>query len=334
MQYALNIRRFCAQRTNRRRFDSFRRLASRSGGAKILRAFPVVLAFLVLACRQETATLTTPTTTTPKVGEHMAHVTSKDGTKIAFEKTGSGPAVIIVSGGLTHRNIHRDKYTSLTEKLSKHFTTYIYDRRGRGGSTDVQPYAVAREIEDIEALIYDAGGRAYLYGVSGGAALSLQAAAKLGPAKVPKLALYELPYGQEKQEFDAQKQRVNELVRTGAPGEAAAFFFSAIGTPPEALEAMKSSPEWEAIKKIDFTLVYDYEVLGDGAVPHDIITAIAVPTLVMDGEKGVPFIHATVDQIAKLIPGAQRRTLKGQTHQAEAEVLAPVLIEFFTGEKL
>jgi pimeloyl-ACP methyl ester carboxylesterase len=231
---------------------------------------------------------------------------------------------------LAHRNLYGDK--SLIEKLSKHFETYTYDRRGRGESTDAQSYAVEREIEDIESLINDAaGGRAYLYGVSTGAALALQAAAKSGPAKVPKLALYEPPYGQEKQDFDKQKQRVNELVRTGEPDEAAAFFMSEIGTPPEVIEGMKSSPEWEAIKKIDFTLAYDYEVLGDGSVPHDIVKAITVPTLVMDGQRSMDFMHATGDQIARLIPRAQRKTLKGQTHQVEAEVVAPVLIEFFTG---
>jgi pimeloyl-ACP methyl ester carboxylesterase len=311
-----------------------------------LPAFLVVLAFLALACRQETTTTSTigdtgtsvattgkgttaTSTTRPATGEHMARVTSKDGTTIAFEKAGSGPAVIIVNGALAHRNLFGDK--ALVERLSKHFTTYVYDGRGRGESTDVQPYAVEREIEDIESLINEAGGRAYLYGPSGGAALALQAAAKLGQAKVQKLVLYEPPYGLERQQFDKLKQRVNELIRKGQPGEAAAFHLSAVGTPPDVLEGMKSSPEWEAIKKIDFTLAYDYEVLGDGAIPRDIVKAIAVPTLVMDGEKGVPFIHATVDQIAKLIPRAQRKTLKGQTHQAEADAVAPVLIEFFTG---
>jgi pimeloyl-ACP methyl ester carboxylesterase len=292
----------------------------------------VWFALLALGCQEQdgTSTTGTPDITTSKTGEHMKYVSSKDGTKIAFEKEGTGPAVIVVSGGLAHRNIYRDKYLSLVEKLSKHFTVYIYDRRGRGESTDTQPYAVEREIEDIEALIDDAGGRASLYGSSSGAALALRAAAKLGPDKVIKLALYEPPFGQEQQDHDKQKQRVNELIKTGKPGDAAEFFMSAIGTPPEALKAMKSSPEWEAIKKIDFTLAYDYEVLGDGAVPQDIVKAITVPTLVMDGEKGVPFIHATSDQIAKLLPGAQRKTLKGQTHQAEAEVVVPVLVEFFT----
>ena len=253
---------------------------------------------------------------------------SKDGTRIAFEKTGSGPAVIVISGALSHRGLYRDP--SLPAKLSEHFTVYLYDRRGRGESTDVQPYAVEREIEDIEALLEDAGGSAYLYGVSSGAALALQAAAKLGPAKVTKLAIYEPPYGQKKQDFATQKQRVNELVRTGQPGDAAAFFMSAIGTPPEALDAMKRSPEWEAIKKIDFTLAYDFAVLGDGEIPQDVVKAIQVPTLVMNGEKSMDFMGPAADRIAALIPHAQRKTLKGQTHQAAGDVMAPVLIDFFT----
>jgi pimeloyl-ACP methyl ester carboxylesterase len=219
--------------------------------------------------------------------------------------------------------------------LRWHFTVYVLDRRGRGESTDAKTYAVEREIEDLAAIIDDAGGSAILYGVSSGAALALQTAATLDPAKVPRLALYEPPYGpndgKQKAEFARQKQRVNELIKTGRPGDAAAYFMAAIGTPPAVLEKMKASPEWEAMKKIDFTLAYDYAVLGDGTVPPAIAKAVAVPALVMDGEKSMEFMHATADQVAHLIPGAKRKTLKGQTHNASPEVVAPVLIEFFQG---
>jgi pimeloyl-ACP methyl ester carboxylesterase len=298
----------------------------------------LVSGFILGACqvdeRAQDTTRPPDHQSTPKVEQAMKQdttrlATSKDGTRIAFEKTGSGPAVIVVSGALSHRNLYRDE--SLPAGLSKHFTVYLYDRRGRGESTDVQPYAVEREVEDLEALIKDAGGSAYLYGVSSGAALALQAAAKVGPAKVEKLAIYEPPYGQEKQEFARQKQRVNDLVRTGEPGEAAAFFMSAIGTPPDAMDAMKRSPEWEAIKKIDFTLAYDFAVLGDGEVPQDVVKAIRIPTLVMNGEKSMDFMGPTADRIAALVPQSQRKTLKGQTHQVEAEVMVPVLVEFFGG---
>ena len=253
--------------------------------------------------------------------------TSRDGTRIAFEKAGNGPPLIVVSGALSQRSLYRDQ--PLVPKLAEHFTVYIYDRRGRSESSDVQPYAVAREIEDLEALLDQAGGSGYLYGVSSGGALALQAAAKLGPTRVTKLAIYDAPYGQETKEFDGQKQGIREIVGKRVPGEAAAFFLSAIGTPPEALEGMKRSPEWETFKKIDFTLVYDYEVLGDGAVPEDVVRTIRVPTLIMNGEKSMEFMGAAADRIAALVPKCRRKTLKGQAHQADAEVVVPVLVEFF-----
>jgi pimeloyl-ACP methyl ester carboxylesterase len=255
---------------------------------------------------------------------NVAVVTSKDGTNIAFEKVGNGPALVIVGGALSQR----DGGKPLALELTDRFTVYTYDRRGRGESGDTKPYAVDREIEDLEAVIEQAGNEAYLYGVSSGAALSLQSAAKLGPAKVPKLALYEPPYDQGDSEFEEQKERINQLVQTGKPGDAAAFFLSAVGMPPQALEDMKRSPEWEGIKRIDFTLAYDYAVLGNGTVP-DSVKRISVPTLVMDGEKSLDFMHPTANRIAELMPNAQRKTIKGQTHQAAPEAVAPLLIEFF-----
>jgi len=256
-----------------------------------------------------------------------AWVVSKDGTKIAFEKAGKGPAVIVVSGALSYRELLGDE---LANALSRGLTVYTYDRRGRGESTDVKPYAVEREIEDIDALIRHAGQSAYLYGVSSGAALALQAAAKLGPAEVPKLALYEPPYGQDSKAFAEQKQRINELTKTGKPGEAAEYFMAAIGTPPEGIQNMKRSKDWDAMTRIDFTLAYDYAVLGDGLVPDETARSVTVPTLVMNGEKSMAFMQPTADRIAKAMPRAERKTLEGQTHQAKADVVAPVLIEFFT----
>ena len=257
----------------------------------------------------------------------MTRVPSRDGTQIAFTKAGNGPALILVSGALSHRALIGDP--QLVPRLGEHFSVYTYDRRGRGESGDTKPYAVDREIEDIDALIEHAGGKAYLFGVSSGAALSLQAAAKLGAAKVSKLAIYDAPFGQPQRQFDEQKARVNELVKTGQPGDAASYFLSAIGTPPKALEEMKHSPAWEAMKKIDFTLAYDYEVLGDGQVPEDVAKAITVPTLVMNGEKSMDFMHAAAARMASLAPDGRHTTIKGQAHGVTAEATVPVLVEFF-----
>jgi pimeloyl-ACP methyl ester carboxylesterase len=261
----------------------------------------------------------------------VTHVRSKDGTQIRFDKSGSGPALILVGGALSDRKLNGD--TSLVGGLNDHFTVYTYDRRGRGESGDTPPYSVDREIEDLTALIERAGGSAYLYGVSSGAALALQTAAKLGPSRVSKLAMYEPPYGQPQAEYMKIKDSVNAIVKTGQPGDAASYFMSAIGTPPEAVQGMKNSPGWANIKKIDFTLAYDYQVLGDGRIPEAALKSLSIPTLVMDGEKTIDFMHATAARIGELAPKGQRKMLKGQTHAAKADVVVPVLIEFFGGSR-
>lgn len=286
-----------------------------------------VLATMMTSCATSDKPVTSPGETSPNIKsvttDGVAFAASSDGTRIAFERAGNGPALVIVGGALSDRKGGKP----LVGKLRDRFTVYTYDRRGRGESSDTKPYSVDREVEDLGALIEQAGGKAHVYGVSSGAALALQAAAKLGPEKVPKLALYEPPYGQDVRDFNAQKDRVKELVQTGKPGDAAAFFFSAIGTPPQVIEDMKRSPNWEGIRKIDFTLAYDYAVLGNGTVPQT-VQWISVPTLVMDGEKSMGFIRPSADRLADLIPKSQRKTIKGQTHQAAPEAVAPLLIEF------
>jgi pimeloyl-ACP methyl ester carboxylesterase len=97
----------------------------------------------------------------------MLKVISKDGTPIAFERSGSGPALILVDGALCYRAF--GPAPQLAALLAQHFTVFTYDRRGRGESGDTAPYAVEREVEDIEALVREAGGSAYVYGISSGA---------------------------------------------------------------------------------------------------------------------------------------------------------------------
>ncbi len=252
---------------------------------------------------------------------------SKDGTVIAYEKNGQGPSLIVVGGALSHRNAYTRE---LSAKLASHFTVISYDRRGRGESKDTKPYAVDREIEDIEALIDKAGGSVYLYGTSSGAALALLTAEKLGPTKITKLALYEPPYGSASKEAVASEKRaVNKFLSDDEPAEAVTFFLEKRGIPSDKMEAMKQSPEWKDMVSMAPTLMYDLAILGDGTVPFDVAKRIAIPTLVMDGEKSFPFMHATADTVGKTIPGAQRKTIKGQTHNLSADAGGPVLLEFF-----
>jgi len=259
------------------------------------------------------------------------YIRSKDGTLIAFRKTGAGPAIIIVNGALSYRAVYDD--SSLLSALSKNFTIYTYDRRGRGESSDTRPYHVDREIEDIEALIEDAGGSARIYGSSSGAALSLLAAARLGKGKVPQLVLYEPPYvsvsEKDKQRFAGQGKRIAELISKGNRGDAMAFHFTAVGTPPEALEKLRQSPEWPLMESVEPTLAYDYAILNDGAIPVDEAKKAAMPALVLNGEKSFEFMGEAAKKLAGIMPDAQWKTLKGQAHQPSPEILATELKEFF-----
>ncbi|RZJ07314.1 MAG: alpha/beta hydrolase [Rubrivivax sp.] len=258
-------------------------------------------------------------------------VTSRDGTRIAYDRWGRGPAVVLVGGALSDRA----GAAELAQLLAKDFTVYAYDRRGRGGSGDNAPYAVQREVEDIEAVIDAAGGSAHVYGKSSGAALALHAAAALG-GKVSKLALYEAPYDETDGAATAWRgftKDIDDLLRAGRRAEAITAFMGFVGAPPQVVAKMKTSPAWPGMLVMAPTLAYDNRLLGDDrAVPVTLAARIKSPTLVMDGSASagpMPFMRPTADKIAKVIPGAQRKTLEGQAHDASAQALAPVLIDFF-----
>jgi pimeloyl-ACP methyl ester carboxylesterase len=258
-------------------------------------------------------------------------VTSRDGTRIAYDKSGRGPAVIVIGGALSDRAGGAE----LAKLLGNRFTVYSYDRRGRGASTDTKPYSVEREIEDIEALIDKAGGTAYVYGKSSGAALALQAAASLG--KISKLAIYEPPYNDAQgaaREWKLFRAKVDSLLAEDRREDAISLFMQFVGAPDEVVAKMKASPSWPGMLAMAPTLAYDNAILGDDrAVPAEIAAKVKVPTLVMDGGASLapmPFMRATADKLAKTIAGAERLVVDGQAHDVSSKVLAPILVKFFT----
>ncbi len=263
----------------------------------------------------------------------MSTVMSKDGTTIAYEKKGSGRAIILVDGAICYRNFGPMQH--LSELLAPHFTVYTYDRRGRGESTNSKPFAVDREIEDLDALIDAAGGKAYVYGISSGACLALEAASKLG-TKISKLAIYEAPYNADPvstAEWRQYRKQLAEAVSTGRRGDAVTLFMQLVHTPDEQINGMRQAPMWPMFEAVAPTLVYDAAAMGDDRVPPLQRAAnVKVPTLVMDGGANLQFIpamHATATALSKAIPHAQQRTLEGQTHDVNSEVLAPVLVDFY-----
>jgi len=263
----------------------------------------------------------------------MGHTTvmAKDGTTIAYDREGEGPAAILVAGALCARLSWSGP--AIATLLAPHVTVYNYDRRGRGDSGDTKPYAVAREIEDIEALIDEAGGSAYLFGHSSGAALALEAAVALG-SKVAKLAMYEAPYNNDpaaQRGWGDYTRRLTELLAADRRGDAIALFMALVGTPADRIEGMRRAPFWPALEAIAPTLAYDHTaILGeDGALPVVHAARVHAPTLVMAGGASYPFMRDTARALSAAIPHAQLRTLEGQTHEVSPDALAPELIAFF-----
>jgi pimeloyl-ACP methyl ester carboxylesterase len=264
----------------------------------------------------------------------MPTVTSKDGTRIGYDAFGQGPAVIVVDGATGYRGAFGGR-SDLAQLLAPHFTVYTYDRRGRGESSDTQPFAVAREVEDIEALIDAAGGAASLYGMSSGGALALEAALALA-AKVQKLAIYEVPYDDSDAGIAAwhrYRTKLDELAAADDRSGAVELFMQIVGVPDEMITGMRQSAMWPALEAVAPTLRYDAAALGkDRTVPAERAATLTIPTLIMDGgasEATMPFMRATAEALAKAMPQAEHQILPGQMHDVDPKVVAPALTAFF-----
>ena len=262
----------------------------------------------------------------------MNTLSSQDGTTIAYDKEGEGPALILVDGALT---VHSSgSGAELARLLAPRFTVYGFDRRGRGGSGDTPPYAVDREIDDIEALTDRAGGSAYLYGHSSGGPLAMQAAIRLG-SKVTKIAMYEPPYNNDPGAQQSWSQYLGQLRQTlaeGRRGDAVALFMGLIGTPAEQIDGMRRAPFWPGLEAVAPTLAYDHAaILGEPwSVPTELAARVRVPALVITGDAGLSFMPEAARTLSQAIPQGQLRMLAGQTHQVDPGVVAPVLTEFLT----
>jgi pimeloyl-ACP methyl ester carboxylesterase len=255
-------------------------------------------------------------------------IVSRDGTRIAFERTGAGPALILVDGALCSRRF--GPMPKLAPLLAEKFSVYIYDRRGRGESGDVRPYSPEREVEDLDALLKEAGGTAFVAGLSSGAALALRAAAAGLPIR--KLAVYEPPYvaepGAQPVDHEAELQR---LVADGRRGDAVKYFMGPmVGAPAFVVVLMQLMPwVWRKLVAVAHTLPYDAAMMGDFTVPAALLAAVSAPTLALEGEKTDARLRRATQAAARAIPNASLRTLKGQTHAVNPKVLAPSLSAFF-----
>lgn len=267
----------------------------------------------------------------------MNRVASKDGTSIAYERAGKGPAVILVGGAIDDGS----ENAPLLPELANTFTVYNYARRGRGESGDTPPYAVDREIEDLEALIAEAGGSAHVFGASSGGGLALEAAA--AGLAIDRLAVYEVPYNLDDDGPHWNQgvvPKVEELLAEGRRGDVVELFMRTVGSSDDDIEGARGSPFWPALEALAHTLAYDAACMGDGPPPTARLARITRPTLVATGggrpdphAGGLPagFMDRAADAIAASIPRAERRIIEGGGHMVDAKLVAPVLERFFSG---
>jgi len=261
-------------------------------------------------------------------------VRSVDGTSIAVEQFGEGPAVVCVSGASADAALMRPVARAFGGSLA----AFNYDRRGRGDSGDTLPYAIEREVEDLAAVIEVAGGRASVYGHSSGAGLAVHAAA-LG-LEFEAIVLHEPPYVPAERammdEARAWGGRVRELLAEGRRGDAIGEFMEMTGMPAEMITAMRTSDDWSRWESLAPTLAYDSEIMGDvargGTVPGSLIEAIDVRSLVVTGDQGPPFILDVARDIAEALPDGRLRVLEGEGHVVAPERLAPVVTDFLLAE--
>jgi len=256
----------------------------------------------------------------------MPKVLSRDGTKIAYDKRGGGPALVLVLGALNKRGSGR----KLSEALANDFTVVSYDRRGRGDSGDTKPYAVEREIEDLEALIDVMGGSALLYGHSSGGVLALLATQQLA-GKVAGLAVYEIPYNQDpvaQVASEEYRKNMRGLIAEDRRADAVAAFVTSVGVTGKQVEAMQRIPLWNSLTAMAPTLEYDTVELMERYLKVD-PSGIEVPTLVMYGGASPEFMAETATQLSKAISGATLLPLEGQTHDVKTDAIAPALVAHF-----
>ncbi|MEV0071256.1 alpha/beta hydrolase [Amycolatopsis sp. NPDC050768] len=264
----------------------------------------------------------------------MPTTASADGTTLGYTRVGTGPSLVLVDGAMCYRGSTPND--AIAKELAGRFTVFTFDRRGRGESGNTLPYDVEREVEDVAAVVKEAGGEAGLFGISSGAVLALEAAQRGVPTN--KLAVYEPPFvvdGSRKPLERDYTEKLEQAVKGDNRAEAVRLFMRVgVELPAPMVAMMRIMPAWPKLKRVAHTLPYD-NALMDGnqagrPLPEGRWSGIAAPTLVIDGGKSPQWMRAGVSQLARTLPGATYRTLPGQAHLVKAKALAPVLAEFFT----
>jgi pimeloyl-ACP methyl ester carboxylesterase len=260
----------------------------------------------------------------------LVMIASADGTRIACERSGSGPNLVIVNGALSDRS----SAAGLRPHLDPFVTVIAYDRRGRGDSGDGERYAPEREMEDLAAVLEASGGPSVVFGQSSGGMLALEASLRGLP--VSRLAINEPPYivgDSRRRPSPDLAERLRRLIDSGDREAATHLFLTdAVGLPEEALAGLRSGPAWPRMLGLAHTLRYDALIAGQYELPlSERRAAFRTPTLVLRGGASEPWIRLGTEALAASLPNGRLVELAGQQHSPAPDVLAAALLEFLAG---
>lgn len=240
----------------------------------------------------------------------MESVTSADGTTITYEQTGSGPPLVLVHGTAGDR----DDWREVAPMFAEHFTVYNIDRRGRGESGDADDYSLERDIEDVAAVLEEAGDGATLFGHSFGGAVALEAALRAGT--VDRLVLYEPVVPPESDELFADEDlaRVESLADEEPDAALETFFREVVGVSDEELEGLRSSPQWETGTRTIRTVPREVRALASHAFDTAGYEKLAIPTDLVMGGQSPDHLRECTERVAALLPNSGLIELAGMGH--------------------
>jgi len=253
----------------------------------------------------------------------MHLVESADRTRIAFDRSGSGPPLVIVVGAFCDRSTSK----SLAALLAASYCVYEYDRRGRGDSGDGLPFSIESEVQDLAAVIGAAGEPPFVYGHSSGGILALEAAGR--GVDMRRLAVYEPPYTGNHHPGPEFGRHLDRLVASGHRDRAAEDWLAMTGTPAPVIESIKRGTGWAHRQALAHTLSQDLRLANGGQVPTGRLERIDVPVLAMAGGASPPWAASTIETLAGALPRASLRIVGEQQHIPADPVVAAILGDFF-----
>lgn len=254
-------------------------------------------------------------------------VVSADGTRIAYEKSGSGPPVVVIGGGLNDKAM----FNPFAQLMSRRFTVYNCDRRGRGDSDfgDPERYSIHREVEDLAAVIESIDEPVSVFANCTGGQIALLAAAAGVPMR--KLGLYEPPYWSP-EATPQQLAQLRQLIAEDRREDTVTLFGRDIVgfLTDDTLEGIKQHPAWQAFLSMAPSTYYDAIISKDHTqIPFEELRRITVPTLVIRGDSTEPGIFGACARIVEEIPHGTLLTMEDAGHLYDQKRVAPLMAEFF-----